>query len=76
MATEIIRARARYTGSTIEGGFYHNNSFHTIKIKQEGLRIIIIVEKDETKTSRREYDTLGDFCDKWNIYSVLEVIRK
>lgn len=74
--TEIIRARARYTGSTSEGGFFENNSFHNIKIKQDGLRIIIIVENDETKKSKTEYETLGSFFDVWNIYCVLNVIRK
>jgi hypothetical protein len=74
--TEVIRARARYTGSTSEGGFFENNSFHNIKIKQDGLAIVIIVEGDETKKSKTWYNTLGDFFDVWNIYCVLNVIRK
>ena len=73
---EIIRARARYTGSTSEGGYYDNNSFHNLKIKQDGLKIVIIVEGDNTKLSRKEYETLGSFFVVWNVYAVLQVIRK
>lgn len=73
---EIIRARARYTGDYSTSNYYENNSFHTIKIKQDGWKVIIIVEGDETKKSRTEYATLADFFDVWNIYSVLSIVRK
>lgn len=72
----IIKARARYVGHT--EGFFTNagsTSFYTIKIKQDGWKVIIIVEGDETKQSRTEYATLVDFLDKWDICCALNITR-
>lgn len=75
---EIIKARARYTGDNSSSKYYENNSFHYIKIKQEGSSIKIIAEEDtsENKISKTQYSSLADFFDVWNIYSVISIIRK
>lgn len=62
--SDIIRARARYVKET---GKFENNSFHFIKMKQNGWKISVKLESDKTGDSLTTYETLEEFLSHWDI---------
>lgn len=65
---EIVKIRGQYTG---ESGVFKNNSFYTIKVKQEEWRFKV-KEVDNKEAVVVEYKDFDDFAFNWDICTRLK----